>query len=497
MRLEKTRILITDVPPHYVRISSGLGNGRPRNIVVIPIIFEGEVKAIIELASFNRFTDIHLTFLDQLTEGIGIVLNTISAGMRTEQLLKQSQSLADELQSQQEELKEKNARLEQQTTTLRDSEVLLKQQQDQLQKSNQELEEKARLLAGQKTEVEKKNHQIELAREALQERAEQLSLTSKYKSEFLANMSHELRTPLNSLLILSKMLSDNRDENLTPKQVEYAKTIHGSGSHLLSLISDILDMAKVESGTMGVEVAPVQFEDVRQELTRTFAQLAQEKGLAFTVVVDPRLPGVMHTDAKRLHQILNNLVSNACKFTDAGLVEVSIAPATSGWDEAGVSLNRARRVIAFAVRDTGIGIPPDKCKVIFEPFQQADTGTARKYGGTGLGLSISREISNLLGGEIRLKSTPGKGSTFTLYLPDTLERPAPARTPDSSPPKKKDPSSREQRSASAETDARRAEAAAPSPVTRAGPQASPPRTTISAACWWWRITKSSDSASRP
>ena len=262
--LEKTRILITDVPPNYVRISSGLGNGRPRTIVVIPIIFEGEVKAIIELASFNRFTDIHLTFLDQLTEGIGIVLNTISAGMRTEQLLKQSQSLADELQTQQEELKEKNARLEQQTTTLRDSEVLLTQQQDQLQKSNQELEEKARLLASQKTEVEKKNHQIELAREALQERAEQLSLTSKYKSEFLANMSHELRTPLNSLLILSKMLSDNRDENLTTKQVEYAKTIHGSGSHLLSLISDILDMAKVESGTMGVEVAPVQFEDVRR-----------------------------------------------------------------------------------------------------------------------------------------------------------------------------------------------------------------------------------------
>ncbi len=217
-------------------------------------------------------------------------------------------------------------------------------------------------------------------------------------------------------------------------------------------------MAKVESGTMGVEVAPVRFEEVREELSRTFAQLAQEKQLSFSVVVDPRLPGVMHTDAKRLHQILNNLVSNACKFTDAGLVEVSIAPATSGWDAAGVSLNRARRVIAFAVRDTGIGIPPDKCKVIFEPFQQADTGTARKYGGTGLGLSISREISNLLGGEIRLKSTPGKGSTFTLYLPETLEKPGPARTPDSSPPKKKDPSSREQRSASAEPAARRAEA---------------------------------------
>ena len=417
--LEKERIVVTDVPRNYVRIGSGLGNGRPRNIVVIPINFEGEVKAVIELASFNAFTDIHLAFLDQLTEGIGIVLNTISAGMRTEELLKQSQSLAEELQSQQEELKEKNARLEQQTATLRDSEELLKQQQDQLQGTNQELEEKARMLASQKAEVETKNHQIELARKALQEKAEQLALTSKYKSEFLANMSHELRTPLNSLLILSKLLGDNVARNLTPKQLEYAQTIHDSGAHLLSLINDILDMAKIESGTMAVDLEAVPLAQVRRELEHTFLQVAQQKELGFTVTIDPGVPQAIHTDAKRLQQVLNNLVSNACKFTERGSVEVRIAPAPAGWSTDHATLSRVTDVIAFAVRDTGIGIAPEKLRLVFEPFQQADMGTARKYGGTGLGLSISREIAHLLGGEIGLESTPGQGSTFTLYLPSS------------------------------------------------------------------------------
>ena len=418
--LEKNRIVITDVPGHYVRISSGLGNGRPRNIAAIPIIFEGEVKAVIELGSFNRFTDIHLTFLDQLTEGIGIVLNSISAGMRTEQLLEQSQSLAQELQSQQSELQEKNTRLEQQTATLRQSEELLRQQQEQLQHTNEELAEKARLLAVQKDEVESKNRQIEMARISLQEKAEQLALTSKYKSEFLANMSHELRTPLNSLLILSKLLSDNPEGNLQPKQLEYARTIQSSGSDLLSLINDILDMAKIESGTVAVEPEEVPFDAVRADLEQNFRPAAQQKGLAFKVGLDPQLPRAIYTDGKRLGQVLKNLLSNAFKFTQQGSVDVTITMASSGWSVDHPVLSQADKVIAFRVTDTGIGIASEMLKVIFEPFHQGDGSTSRRYGGTGLGLSISREIARVLGGEIGVESTLGQGSTFTLFLPQVF-----------------------------------------------------------------------------
>ncbi|HWB12212.1 MAG TPA: HAMP domain-containing protein [Pirellulales bacterium] len=415
--LEKERILMTDVPSEYIHINSGLGDATPSNIVVLPVVFEGQVRAVIELASFTRLTDIHISFLDQLTEGIGIVLNTIQAGMRTEELLKQSQSLAEELQTQQEELKEKNTRLEQQATSLRQSEELLKRQQEQLQQSNEELEEKARLLAGQKTEVEGKNHQIEEARKALQDKAEQLTLSSKYKSEFLANMSHELRTPLNSLLILSNLLSDNRDGNLTPQQLEYIRTIHGSGSDLLSLINDILDMSKVESGTVSLETAEVPLGELADYVTRTFQQVAETKHLDFAVAIDPNLPPTIWTDGKRLQQVLKNLLANAFKFTEQGGVDLRIAPAARGWSVEHEQLNAARQVIAFSVSDSGIGIANDKLKIIFEPFQQADTGTARKFGGTGLGLSISREIARLLGGDLRVESQLGKGSTFTLYLP--------------------------------------------------------------------------------
>jgi HAMP domain-containing protein/signal transduction histidine kinase/CheY-like chemotaxis protein len=422
---EKERILLTEVPSDYIRIGSGLGEAPPLNIVVLPVLFEGEVKAVIELASFNEFKEIHLTLLDQLTETIAIVLNTIAANMRTEDLLAQSQTLADELQGQQEELRETNTRLERQAQDLKASEELLKKQQEELKRANEELETKARQLTSQKAAVEGKNREIELAKLALQERAEQLALTSKYKSEFLANMSHELRTPLNSLLILAEILAENSESNLTPKQQEFAQTIYGSGSDLLSLINDILDMAKIESGTMATEVNEVRFSDLADYVDRTFRPVAESKELDFHIDLTGDLPKGIYTDAKRLQQVVRNLLSNAFKFTDHGQVELHVERATEGWSTDHPVLNRADSVLAFRVTDTGIGIPPDKLRIIFEPFQQAEMGTSRKFGGTGLGLSISREIARLLGGEIRVESKLGEGSRFTLYLPSTYLSPPP------------------------------------------------------------------------
>ncbi|MGI8907054.1 MAG: HAMP domain-containing protein [Candidatus Sumerlaeaceae bacterium] len=387
--LEKERILLTNVPPDYIQISSGLGEAVPLNIVVMPVVFEGQVKAIIELASFERYTDTHLTFLDQLTDSIGIVLNTIEANMRTEELLKQSQSLAQELTSRQQELQQTNA----------------------------ELEEKARQLADQNMEVERKNREVELAKEALEEKASQLTLTSKYKNEFLANMSHELRTPLNSLLILSRQLADNPEGNLSGRQVEYAQTINGAGSDLLSLINDILDLSKIESGTVTLDIEEVPFVDLEDFVERTFRHVGEQKNLEFIIETDPDLPATMHTDPKRLQQVLKNLLANAFKFTEQGHVKLRMHQAKAGYSQAHPVLSKAESVVAFSVEDTGIGIPLDKQAIIFEAFQQAEGATNRKFGGTGLGLSISREIARLLGGEIRLSSTPGMGSTFVLYVP--------------------------------------------------------------------------------
>ncbi|MBP2310596.1 response regulator, partial [Azospirillum melinis] len=418
---EKKRILLTNVPRDYVSISSGLGEAPPLNIIVLPVLFEDDVKAVIELASFGRFSETHQSFLEQLTESIGIVLNTIAANMRTEGLLKQSQRLTTELQSQQEELKTTNERLEQQAASLRKSEELLKAQQEKLTTTNEALEEKAEQLEKQNIEVERKNREVVFAKAALEEKAEQLALTSKYKSQFLANMSHELRTPLNSLLILSKLLADNPDTNLSDRQVEFARTIHSAGSDLLGLINDILDLSKIESGTVTLEIGEVVLGDLRNHVERTFSQLAQEKKLDFAIEMDEALPASIQTDEKRLAQVLNNLLSNAFKFTESGGITFRVAPATEGWSAAHPTLDAASSVLAFTVIDTGIGIPEDKQRIIFEAFQQADGTTSRKYGGTGLGLSISREIARLLGGEIRVASTPGRGSAFTLFVPRSYD----------------------------------------------------------------------------
>ncbi len=386
---DRRKILLSAGIPESLRIVTGTTELAPRSVLVLPVVFEGEVRGVVELASVQCFNPTHLDFLDQLAESIAIVINTIEANMRTEGLLTQSQSLAQELQSRQREL----------------------------QQTNEALQDKARLLAHQNEEVERKNREVEQARQALEEKAKQLALTSKYKSEFLANMSHELRTPLNSLLILSDQLSKNPEGNLSLRQVEFAKTIHSSGNDLLMLINDILDLSKIESGTVAVEVSELRLLDLQRYVERTFRHVAEAKGLEFIIDSSLRASVSMLTDAKRLQQILKNLLSNAFKFTHHGQVRLSIGPATEGWSRDHEELRRARRVIAFSVSDTGIGISQGKQQIIFEAFQQADGSTSRKYGGTGLGLAISRELSRLLGGEIRLESTPRRGSTFTLYLP--------------------------------------------------------------------------------
>jgi signal transduction histidine kinase/ActR/RegA family two-component response regulator len=376
--LERKAILVDDVPPDYARIGSSTGEAPPRNVLVLPVLFEGQIKGVIELASFQKFEAIHITFLEQLMMSIGVVFNMITASMRTEELLK--------------ELKSSNVELEKRTA---------------------ELEEKASLL-------EEKNREIAEASASLEEKARQLALVSKYKSEFLANMSHELRTPLNSLLILAKLLADNAEANLTSKQVEYAKTIGAAGNDLLALISQILDLSKIEAGKLEVESHPLGLHEVARYVDTSFRQVAEQKHLDFVVHLEPGAPDWITTDPQRLQQILKNLLSNSFKFTEQGRVELRVGRAPQGMRFVQEALKDADTVVAFTVSDTGIGIPEDKQQLIFEAFQQADASTSRMYGGTGLGLTISRELAQLLGGEISVKSAAGAGSTFTLYLPSTL-----------------------------------------------------------------------------
>ena len=386
---EKERILLTEVPSDYVRISSGLGASPPLNIIVLPVIFEGSVRAVVELASFSLFSPIHQAFLDQLTESIALVLSTIDANTLTENLLAQSQSQAQELRSQQEELRE----------------------------SNEDLGRQARLLVERNLEAAQRNEEVEHSKRQVEEKAGQLAVSSKYKSEFIANMSHELRTPLNSLLILAEQLAGNTEKNMTDLQVQYASVILSSGRDLLALLNGILDLAKVESGTVTMERSDISLVDLGSSLRREFEHVATGKGLAFSVDLAPGTPDHIVSDPQRLGQVLKNLLVNAFKFTETGEVRTTIGLAAEGWSPGSEPLATAPAVLAISIRDTGIGIELAQQRRIFEAFAQANGGTARNYGGTGLGLSISRELVDLLGGEITLDSHPGQGSTFTVYLP--------------------------------------------------------------------------------
>ncbi|GAA1523006.1 HAMP domain-containing protein [Streptomyces albidochromogenes] len=387
-------IAIDELPAGYITISSGLGSTDPASLIVLPIVVEGQVLGVIELASVTAFTQVHRDFLDQLMETVGVNVNTIVANARTDELLGESQRLAAELQARSGELQVR---------------------QEELQNSNAELEEKAALLASQNRDIETKNLEIEQARQELEERARQLSLASKYKSEFLANMSHELRTPLNSLLILAQLLSQNPTRNLTPKQVEYAGIIHSAGSDLLQLINDILDLSKVEAGKMDISPERVSLRRLLDYVEATFRPMTAQKGLDFRISVAPGVPTDLITDDSRLRQVLRNLLSNAVKFTEEGAVELRIAPAAES--DVPTQVREFGPALSFRVLDTGIGIAEPQLEAIFGAFQQADGTTSRKYGGTGLGLSISREIAHLLGGAIQATSVLGEGSTFTLHLP--------------------------------------------------------------------------------
>lgn len=385
--LDKQTIMLKQIPNDYINLRSGTGEGSPSNLIILPVQHEGEVLAVIEIASFEVFTANQEKLLEEIIGSIGITINSILNHMKAEQLLQESQTLTEELQVQSEELQ---------------------LQQEELRTTNEKLEEQYA------TSVQKKK-ELEKVREALEEKAQQLEISSQYKSEFLANMSHELRTPLNSLLILAQILSENENGNLTEKQQEYTRTIYTAGNDLLLLINDILDLAKVESGKFDVIPKEVLLHDVQDSLIQQFSPIANQKNIQFTIQLEPHAPQYVYTDEHRLQQILKNLLSNAFKFTESGHVSLQVRQVLKETSE---NNGQTENMLAFSVIDTGIGIPLEKQAVIFDAFKQADGTTSRKYGGTGLGLSISREIATVLGGCIELTSEVGEGSNFTLYLPN-------------------------------------------------------------------------------
>ena len=421
--LDRKQIVLHETPDGYFRINSALGDAKPRVVVLQPAVFDDQVRAVVELALLHELTPVQLTLVERVTENLGIALSTIAAGQRTEELLMEAQQLGAELGERNASLHQSELLLQEQQEELKQTNEELEQTNEEMQQTNEEIEEKASLLAVQKKELEKTNREVERARISLQDKAEQIAKTSRYKSEFLANMSHELRTPLNSLLILSKILGENHDNNLTDKQVQYANTIQSSGHDLLELINEVLDLSRIESGVVEIDSEETPLPAIRDFAERTFRPIAENKHVDFAVEIDPQMPPSLTTDQRRLEQILKNLLANAFKFTEQGSVRLRISLARNGWDQGQTVLDKAEQVVAFAITDTGIGIPADKQKLIFEAFQQADAGTSRKYGGTGLGLSISRELAALLGGTLQVTSTPGEGSTFTLYLPATFAGP--------------------------------------------------------------------------
>jgi len=417
---DRSQLVLNDLPDDYLRIGSALGATKPRTVVIVPALLAGEPIAVIELAFLQAVSELQLSLLNQLADSLGLVVTTIQSNERTRGLLARSEALTVELQAQSDRLHESEQQLKEQQEELRQTNEELEQANEELQQANEEMEERATLLAEQKLSLELANKVVEDARTALERQSARLAQTSKYKSEFLANMSHELRTPLNSLLILSKVLADNPDGNLTPKQVQHARTIHSSGNDLLELINDILDLSKVEAGALDLDISEVRFEAFAEFVEHTFRPIAEQKRVQLAVHLDPALDNTMWTDLRRVQQIVKNLLSNALKFTHQGSVELTVRPTQREWDDKVPMLDSAKRVIAFEVRDSGIGIPADRLQMIFEAFKQADAGTARKYGGTGLGLSISRELAQRLGGTLQVRSEVGKSSVFTLYLPQEV-----------------------------------------------------------------------------
>lgn len=410
--VENKIIELKDIPDHYFDITSSFGRIKPKNIVAIPFYFESLSTGVIELGSMNDLNQIKKEYLQLVMDSIAIAFVSAQSREQAKELLEETQAQAEELEVQQEELKNANEELHLKTELLEESETELKAQQQDLEQINEELEIKANLLEEQKSKLEKMNTEIET-------KAKEVEEISKYKSEFLANMSHELRTPLNSVLILSQLLSENKHGNLGEKEVEFSKNIYTSGNDLLNLINEILDLSKIESGKMELEVSDVSLQDIVNDISFMFTELAKSKSITFNINFNNTAQqAIIKTDKQRVEQIIKNLLSNAFKFTDkGGTVTLTVDNNPSVKIPFSRNLKTSHNIVSFSVSDTGIGIPENKRAMIFEAFQQADGSTKRKYGGTGLGLSISKELANVLGGEIQLESTEGKGSTFTLYLP--------------------------------------------------------------------------------